>query len=68
MAEHQQGGQQSKKGGAKAGRNRVECERYRAQGRREQNKAQKLRKHIRRFPNDEAAKRVQVGGRVVGGR
>ena len=54
------GQQQGKSGGAKIGRNRIPCERYRAQGRRERNKLRKLRKHVRGYPGDLAAKRCLV--------
>lgn len=59
--------QQSKKGGRKIGRNRVECERYRKQGRREKNKLRKLARHVRDFPNDEAARRALASASDGGG-
>lgn len=36
----------------KHGRNKTECEVYRARGRREQNKAKKMLRHAARHPND----------------
>ena len=54
----QQGQKQKGGGSAKIGRNRIECERYRAQGRREKNKRRKLRKHIREYPGDLAAQKA----------
>lgn len=39
-------------------RNRKWCESYRARGQREKNKVKKLLKHLNRFPDDLAAKRV----------
>jgi hypothetical protein len=40
---------QSRKGGAKKyGRSLEKCARYRAEGRREKNKARKLRKHLKK--------------------
>lgn len=47
---------QTKGGGRKIGRNKVECARYRAQGRREKNKVRRLARHIREYPQDEAAR------------
>ena len=58
MVQGQQGQKSKGGGGAKIGRNRVECERYRAQGRREKNKRRKLQKHIKRCPGDLAAQKA----------
>ena len=41
-----------KKGCRKAGRNRVKCARYRAEGRREKNKKLRAKRHAKRHPND----------------
>ena len=49
--------QHKKKGGAKIGRNKVSCERYRAQGRRAKNKLRRVSSHLNRHPRDLAAKR-----------
>jgi hypothetical protein len=51
-------GAQTKSGGKKIGRNKVECQRYRARRTRERNKLRKLRKHIKRYPGDAAARRA----------
>ena len=42
----------TKGGNKKHGRDKTQCERYRAAGIREKNKARKHRKHIKRHPND----------------
>ncbi len=39
----------------KYGRARVGCERYRREGRREKNKARKLKRHLKNQPGDRAA-------------
>lgn len=46
---------QSKSGGKKCGRNKIKCDRYRAQNRREKNRARKFAKHLRLHPNDAMA-------------
>jgi hypothetical protein len=51
MAKQKAGG----KKGRKVGRNKVKCEAYRKSGRREINKARKIRKHTKFHPNDLAA-------------
>ena len=43
------------KKGRKIGRNKVKCAAYRASGRRERNKARRLRRHLRSHPNDGVA-------------
>jgi hypothetical protein len=46
-----------KGGGArKYGRNKLSCDTYKRDGRRELNKALRLKKHLVRFPNDAGAK------------
>ena len=40
----------------KYGRNKLVCEQYQREGRREKNKAAKLARHIKRQPNDKQAK------------
>ena len=40
----------------KHGRNKVKCSNYRSKGRREANKAKKLKKHLKRHPNDEQSR------------
>ena len=47
--------QAGRKKGRKIGRNKVKCEAYRKAGRRERNKARKIRKHLKFHPNDLAA-------------
>jgi len=42
----------------KHGRNKVWCEVYRREGRREKNKCKRLRKHIVRHPNDNVARHL----------
>ncbi len=42
-------------GTKKYGRNREACKRYRAEGRREANKARRAARHAHRHPNDAAA-------------
>jgi hypothetical protein len=44
------------KGCKKGGRNRRECEAYRAAGTRLINKRKKLKRRIKRFPNDKGAR------------
>jgi len=44
-----------KKGSRKIDRNRKWCEAYRLRGQREINKAKRLARHIKRFPQDVAA-------------
>ena len=44
------------KGCKKGGRNRAECEAYRKAGTREKNKVRKLKRRIKRFPNDKGAR------------
>lgn len=39
---------QGKKGGRKIGHNKKKCDRYRAEGRREKNKARKIKKDAKR--------------------
>jgi ribosomal protein S15P/S13E len=54
------------KKGRKIGRDKEKCARYRIQGRREINKIRKVRKHIRRHPNDiyaEEALKETISGR-----
>lgn len=51
MPKHRSG-----KKGRKIGRNKVKCDLYRKQGRRERNKLRRLRRHVRRQPNDWEAK------------
>ena len=47
-----------KSGGAKKiGRNGARCKVYRDRGVREKNKARKIRRHLKRFPNDLQAAR-----------
>ncbi len=46
------------KGCKKAGRNRKWCEAYRLFGQRERNKLRKVRRHVKRFPDDGVAKRA----------
>ena len=48
---------QSKKS-KKHDRNRAECKAYSNSNRREKNKLAKLKKHLLRFPDDEAAKKA----------
>lgn len=49
------------KKGRKIGRNKKSCELYRAQHRRERNKIRKIKKYLKRHPNDkQAAKRAEV--------
>ena len=55
------GSSQSKKGGRKCGRNKIKCERYRTQNRREKNKARKFAKHLRLHPNDAIAHELKEG-------
>lgn len=52
------------KKGRKVGRDRKKCQEYRARGLRIKNKIRKLRKHIKRQPNDEAA--LEVLKRLAG--
>lgn len=47
--------EQSKKGGRKIGRAAEKGKSYRAAGTRERNKEKKVRKHLKRHPNDKAA-------------
>jgi len=53
----------------KHGRNKTGCERYRREGRREKNKARRLRRHLRHNPQDRTArfalKRLPVRGEFV---
>lgn len=51
--------QKSKKGNARARRDRIrtKCARYRKESRRERNKARRLVRHILRQPSDAAARR-----------
>lgn len=42
----------SKRKGRQIGRNRKSCEAYRSRGQRERNALRKLKKHVRRHPND----------------
>ncbi len=51
MTEQRRGG----KKGAKIGRNRAVCLKYRAEGRREKNKARRAARHIKAHPNDRLA-------------
>lgn len=44
------------KGCRKGGRNRKWCEAYRKRGQREINKRKKLKRRIKRFPNDKGAR------------
>ncbi|MFQ6011539.1 MAG: hypothetical protein ACE5KG_05150 [Nitrososphaerales archaeon] len=46
------------KKGRKIGRSKEKCQRYRAAGTREKNKIRKVRKHVRRHPNDAVARRA----------
>lgn len=46
------------KGCKKGGRNRKWCETYRLVGQREVNKLRKIRRHIKRFPDDGVAKQA----------
>ena len=55
MAKRQQ---EKVKGCRKGGRNRRWCEVYRKIGRREVNKVKKIRRHLKRFPNDGVAERA----------
>lgn len=43
------------KGTKKYGKKAASCERYRTEGRREKNKARKLRRHIKRYSQDKQA-------------
>jgi hypothetical protein len=42
----------------KHGRNKEFCKRYKAENRRHKNKIKKLKKHIKKFPNEKNAVRV----------
>lgn len=55
MAQRQK---QKVKGCKKGGRNRRWCEAYRKAGTREINKRKKLKRRIKRFPNDKGAVRA----------
>ncbi len=57
MNEQRKGG----KKGAKIGRNKVSCAKYRAEGRREKNKAKRARRHIKAYPNDQLAPGYKSG-------
>lgn len=46
------------KGCRKGGRNREWCRAYRARGQREINKVRKMKKHLKRFPNDGVTERA----------
>lgn len=46
------------KGCRKGGRNRAWCQMYRNAGTRERNKRRKMKRHIKRFPNDKGAERA----------
>lgn len=48
------------------GKNRIFCQAYMKSGQREKNKMRKLRKHLKRHPNDQVAIAVmERGGRKV---
>jgi len=49
MAQYQSGQGKGKRGTRAYGRNKKKCERYRAQGRREKNKARRAMKRAKRF-------------------
>lgn len=52
---------QKAKGGTKNrkyGGNKAFCERYRKEGRREKNKARRLRRHLKKFPKDKQAEKA----------
>lgn len=46
---------QTGKGQRKAGRNKIPCQRYRNEMRQEKNKLRRLRRHLKRHPNDTPA-------------
>lgn len=56
--------QKAGKKNRKHGRNKLFCERYRREGRREKNKAIRLRKHLRRHPRDTVAMQADKAGRL----
>lgn len=53
-----QGQGKGKKGSRKYGRNKIKCEKYRKANRREENKARKEAKRLRRF----AKRKIKIGG------
>lgn len=46
-----------KKGSKKYGRNKIKCERYSREKRREKNKIRKIRKHLRTHPRNKVAQK-----------
>ena len=56
MATPRKGG--GKSGTKKYGRNKVKCERYRREHRREKNKLRRLRKLVKTHPNDKQLKQA----------
>jgi len=58
MAKRKQAGVLHKGGkkNRKHGRNKVWCAQYRMRGTRERNKIRKLKRHLKKYPNDSVAK------------
>ncbi len=50
------------KGSKKIGRKVPWCKNYRLQGKREKNKAKKVAKHVKKYPNDVQAAKVLARG------